>query len=319
MIRTDPTPDTMQKALSPVLRRPLSAKDLDATGHARGAVLIDLAEQAAVRLAPEPNRVTDIKMLFCDPIGAEELCATPVLRHKSPAATVVEVELTRADGTPMCLVSLTFMAQGPATSPALHHPVEEATPPLRKRRADVLISAATQVIAKKGFASATMRDIAKAAGTHVPTLYEYFPSKEALLEAIYRKEMEASLHGLSRGVDPDAPAVEQLRQLLSNQLQHAADNRQAVALLNREFRHLSQSTRAEMTALYHKLIAPFDDVLKAGIAAGELRPVDSFLMANIFETTADMLVLRPFFFKERAPEDYRHSLHEILISGLRKT
>lgn len=57
------------------------------------------------------------------------------------------------------------------------------------RRADpnletVIISAATRLLDKQGFDAITMRDVAKAAGTTTPTLYERFSDRDALLIAV---------------------------------------------------------------------------------------------------------------------------------------
>lgn len=298
------------------------ARQSDATGHMRGTVLVDLAEQAAIAILPKPGTMQDIKMLFLQPTPPVELNARASLRHETDETMLVEAELRREDGATVCLMALTFTAldgSGAALSEgasAVLRPGPETKMSLRERRADTLVAAATQVIGKNGFAGATMRDIAKAAGTHVPTLYDYFPSKEALLEAIYRREMEAALKGILRDVDPDRPAAEQLLQVLSNQVQHAAENRQAAALLNREFRHLPQPARAEMAALYRRLIAPYDDILALGVARGEFRAVDTFVAANVFETAADLLVLRPFFFKDRDLDNLLEALGDVLIGGL---
>src|SRR5512144_1137056 len=46
------------------------------------------------------------------------------------------------------------------------------------------MDAALQVFAQKGFARASNKDVARAAGITPGLIYHYFPSKEALLKAI---------------------------------------------------------------------------------------------------------------------------------------
>ena len=323
MTQSEATGTVVQHGQSPRREQPApGAPQLDATGHMRGTFLVDLAERAAIATLPRPGTMTDIRMLFLEPTPPVELIDRASLRHQTDKTMLVEVELRRPDGATVCLMALTFTAlddAGAASSgqvSAVRRSTRDAKMSLRERRVDALVAAATQVIGKNGFAGATMRDIAKAAGIHVPTLYDYFPSKEALLEAIYRSEMEAALECILRDVDPDGPAAEQLLQVLSNQVRHDAENRQAAALLNREFRHLSQPARVEMAALYRKLIAPYDDIIALGIARGEFRAVDTFVAANVFETAADLLALRPFFFKDRQLDDLLQALGDLLIGGL---
>lgn len=60
--------------------------------------------------------------------------------------------------------------------------------PLRAQRAAAtrasLIRAATDLFVAQGWAATGMRDVARAAGVAVETLYSHFPSKRALLDAV---------------------------------------------------------------------------------------------------------------------------------------
>jgi AcrR family transcriptional regulator len=60
----------------------------------------------------------------------------------------------------------------------------------RERR---IVKAAERLFAKKGFAEVAMEDIAGRAGLAVGTIYNYFPSKSALLLAIIRRETQSLL------------------------------------------------------------------------------------------------------------------------------
>ena len=59
-----------------------------------------------------------------------------------------------------------------------------------QRTVEVVLKAAAQVFARRGYAGATTNHIAERAGVSVGSLYEYFPSKDALLVAL----MEAHVH-----------------------------------------------------------------------------------------------------------------------------
>jgi len=51
----------------------------------------------------------------------------------------------------------------------------------------VLLDATELVLAKRGFTATTTNHIAVAAGVSIGTLYHYFPSKEALIEAVVHR------------------------------------------------------------------------------------------------------------------------------------
>lgn len=60
----------------------------------------------------------------------------------------------------------------------------------RERR---ILKAAEKLFARKGYAETAMEDVAASAGLAVGTIYNYFPSKSALLLAIVRRETESLL------------------------------------------------------------------------------------------------------------------------------
>ena len=57
----------------------------------------------------------------------------------------------------------------------------------RERR---IVRAVEKLFARKGYADVVMEDVAERAGLAVGTIYNYFPSKSALLLAIIRREHE---------------------------------------------------------------------------------------------------------------------------------
>lgn len=77
--------------------------------------------------------------------------------------------------------------------------------PTQKRAEEtnrILLDATEIVLARHGYAAATTNRIARAAGVSIGTLYHYFPSKEALIEAVvhrmWRNEVALLDHGEER-------------------------------------------------------------------------------------------------------------------------
>jgi len=72
---------------------------------------------------------------------------------------------------------------------------KQPQPVLRKPRADAqrnresILEAAKQAFTRFG-ANASLDDIAKQAGVGAGTLYRHFPTRDALIEAVYRSEVE---------------------------------------------------------------------------------------------------------------------------------
>ena len=72
---------------------------------------------------------------------------------------------------------------------------------------DAILAAAAQVFDAEGYAEATTDRIAERAGVSVGTLYQYFPSKDALLVALFElhlDEAEAAFEALESEMTDDA-------------------------------------------------------------------------------------------------------------------
>lgn len=93
---------------------------------------------------------------------------------------------------------------------------EDAHPTARRPRADAqrnrvrLIDAAKTIFAEKG-AAAGLEEIARAAGVGIGTLYRHFPTRDALVEAVYKNET-AQLEEAAARLAATRPPVEALRE-----------------------------------------------------------------------------------------------------------
>src|SRR5689334_18300289 len=80
-------------------------------------------------------------------------------------------------------------------------------PGLRERVAAAIIEAAAAVLAERGD-TASMSDVATAAGVARATVYRYFPNREALLEALGTVAVQEAGQGLT-AARLDAVAIEE--------------------------------------------------------------------------------------------------------------
>lgn len=71
----------------------------------------------------------------------------------------------------------------------------------KKRNRDKIISAAVDLIIKKGVKAATMRRIAQDAGVGDATIYNYFPTKEAIIYAYYKDKFDEVVQRLNAITD----------------------------------------------------------------------------------------------------------------------
>ncbi|MFD2762981.1 TetR/AcrR family transcriptional regulator [Micromonospora eburnea] len=98
--------------------------------------------------------------------------------------------------------------------------MSESSPPERRRRVRAearrnvaaILDAAIQVLGQRP--QATMDDIAAAAGLSRQTVYAHFPSRDALVTAVFRRMTDEVLAGLDAARLDEGPAPAALRRLL---------------------------------------------------------------------------------------------------------
>ena len=82
----------------------------------------------------------------------------------------------------------------------------------RPSRWNDIVDAAAEIFREKGFAAASLEDIASAVGMWKGSLYHYIDSKEDLLFAVVKEPAERILEEVQHIAELDLPATEKLRQ-----------------------------------------------------------------------------------------------------------
>jgi AcrR family transcriptional regulator len=86
--------------------------------------------------------------------------------------------------------SLLILAKEMARRP-LTKPRKTATQERSRATVDALVEATARILVKEGFDKASTNRIAEVAGVSVGSLYQYFPSKEALVAAVVERHQQA--------------------------------------------------------------------------------------------------------------------------------
>ncbi len=142
---------------------------------------------------------------------------------------------------------------------------------VRRPRADRLrnrerVLEAAKTVFSQGGAAASLEAVARCAGVGIGTLYRHFPTREALFEAVYRREVEqlAELAEMLRG---DVPPVEALRRWMRANVEFVATKKGMSAALAIAVHGSSDLA----TYTYERLTRAVDGLLQNARAAGEIR------------------------------------------------
>ncbi|MBV8795040.1 MAG: TetR/AcrR family transcriptional regulator [Hyphomicrobiales bacterium] len=101
-----------------------------------------------------------------------------------------------------------------------------------KQRVAALLDASAAIFAEKGYDGATMTEIAERAGAAIGSLYQFFPSKEALAEALFDRFAERWAASFARVEElaPGRSARELADLLVDHKLGQRTDRDAAIAL-----------------------------------------------------------------------------------------
>jgi AcrR family transcriptional regulator len=150
----------------------------------------------------------------------------------------------------------------------------------RRRRAPQIIEAAARVFAERGFHGATTQDIADVLGIRQASLYYYFSSKEAALEAVCLKGVEGFFEAAKAIAARPLSARERLSLLIKSHLTPLVDRRDFVKVFQNERRFLPNESRRRIGRWSRGIERIFEEVIKEGVAKGEFRAdIDARLTA----------------------------------------
>jgi AcrR family transcriptional regulator len=141
----------------------------------------------------------------------------------------------------------------------------------RKPRADAIrnrerVLEAAKAVFSQGGPEASLEAVAKRAGVGIGTLYRHFPTREALYEAVYWREVE-QLVDLAKHLETEIDPVEALRRWLRAGLESMATKKGMAAALA-----MAAHGSSELVAYsLDRLTRAVGQLLQRAAAAGEIR------------------------------------------------
>ena len=140
----------------------------------------------------------------------------------------------------------------------------------RKRAAEILAAAAS-VFARRGYHGASTQDIADVLGIRQASLYYYFASKEAALEAVCASGVEDYALRAARIERGPGGAAQKVARLVFQHLAPMAERLEFTQAFLRERRFLPDPARRRIRAIERRYERIIQRVIEQGIAAGEFR------------------------------------------------
>jgi AcrR family transcriptional regulator len=141
----------------------------------------------------------------------------------------------------------------------------------RQRRTAEIIDAAAHIFARRGFHGASTQDIADVLGVRQASLYYYFPSKEVALEMVCARGVEGFVEAAISVTEAPGTAAQKIAGLIASHLNPLRNRGDYVNVFLNERRHLPTESRRRIGRHSRAIEKIFEDVVRAGIEAGEFR------------------------------------------------
>jgi AcrR family transcriptional regulator len=141
-----------------------------------------------------------------------------------------------------------------------------------RERHDAILAAATRVLADKGFAAASIADIAQAAGVSDGLIYKYFESKRDLLENVLEGFYERVIADLESKVARGRTFEQRLHVLIGEHLQVFIADRDLCRLFISEVRTASDYRGSAIQQLNRRYTSILIKIVNQGLADGDIAP-----------------------------------------------
>lgn len=186
-------------------------------------------------------------------------------------------------------------------------------PPARKPRADAqrnrerILEVAKEVFTRHG-AAASLDDIARQAGIGPGTLYRHFPTRDALIQAVYRSEVE-KLAAAEQRFAATMPPLEALRAWMLLFIDHVSEKKLIIPAMDTVAGGSVRLIEGARSLIHTAFVVSVRRAIASGDLCADTDPNDFVrALVGIFHTTA-----------QPGWEPSARRLVDILIAGSRST
>jgi TetR/AcrR family transcriptional regulator, cholesterol catabolism regulator len=190
---------------------------------------------------------------------------------------------------------------------------------LAQRRGE-LVEVATSLFLERGYHKTSIRDIARACPFNLAALYTYVSSKQDILYLVAQHLVSEIVKALQPAALNHLDPVEGLRLAFETYCQVVDRFSRHIRLLYREIESLPKHARDPILASVQSLIEIFRGLIERAIETGEVRNVDSRLLALDLMVSAHMWALHGRFLRSHldlkafADEQSRILFHGVLTA-----
>ena len=199
-------------------------------------------------------------------------------------------------------------------------PTQVKNPDLVDQRRRQIATAAAKLFVKQGFHKTTTRQMARAAGVSVGSLYEYFPSKEDILYQVCHTIHVEVERGVSQAMAGNTKGREALAAVIREYFQVCHRMSDVILLIYQETQSLPEQWQKRVLENELRLTGLFVQVLVRLTETGDLPEMDAHaleLAAHNISVLGHMWTFRRWFLSRHYTiEDYTRHQTDFIVGLL---
>ncbi|MEW9676372.1 TetR/AcrR family transcriptional regulator [Lentibacillus sp. L22] len=188
---------------------------------------------------------------------------------------------------------------------------------LIEKRRKQMIQGAITLFKEKGFHRTTTKEIAKASGFSIGTLYEYIRTKEDILFLVVDSIHHQVRHQLEAIIDLASPSIENFISMMRSYFRLMDDLQEEVLILYQEVKSLKKDSRDYVIKKERDMVTILERALTACLPQA-ISKQDAELLANNIFVQGQMWGFRRWILqKQFTLEEYTNGQIEYLLRSLR--
>jgi TetR/AcrR family transcriptional regulator, cholesterol catabolism regulator len=192
---------------------------------------------------------------------------------------------------------------------------------LVKKRRDEMIKGAVNLFKQKGFHRTTTREIAKASGFSIGTLYEYIRTKEDVLYLVCDSIYDSVRDRLQEALESNRGTLESLKLGIAYYFRVVDDMQDEVLVMYQEAKSLSKDALPYVLRKEIEMVSMFEDVIQRCVDNGELQLTEKevkMIAHNIFVQGQMWGFRRWALQRAYSLDEYIELQTELLIQGIKQ-
>jgi AcrR family transcriptional regulator len=184
----------------------------------------------------------------------------------------------------------------------------------RNQRRLEIAHAAEDLIFEKSFIATSVSQIAKAAGIGKSTFYDFFTNKDELILLLLEEPLSEITRRATDIAEREGSVAERIKQILTMHLEILLQDRALIFKLSYEFIRLPEDVRAvhqQKQKAYRMVLV---NLIKEGIAAGSLRPVNPVVAMETLLSVLQSVMTASHVFA--SPQEFLDQSLDLVMKGL---